>query len=90
MFGEPPLLLFDHLDADLGREGRARMREVLQDYPGVVIIATDSVEEVMQPTIRWRPREQGLPGPVDGARVEREGVDDRSAGHHLVVDGADG
>jgi ABC-type multidrug transport system fused ATPase/permease subunit len=89
MFGEPPLLLFDHLDADLGREGRARMREVLQDYPGVVIIASDSVEEVMQPTILWRPREQGLPGPVDGARVEREAVDG-SGGHHTVVDGADG
>jgi len=31
---EPPLLVFDHLDADLGQDGRATMRRLLADYPG--------------------------------------------------------
>jgi ABC-type multidrug transport system fused ATPase/permease subunit len=53
LFNEPPLLVFDHLDADLGQEGRAVMRALLRDYPGVVVAATDIVDELMATTLIW-------------------------------------
>ena len=62
LFATPALLVFDHLDADLGRDGRATMREVLQDYPGVVVLASDDPWAVVTPTWVWR-----VP-PLPGAR----------------------
>ena len=59
MFNQPPVLVFDHLDSDLGREGRATMRQLLLDYPGVVIVASDDPQEIITPTLVWRP--QGVP-----------------------------
>jgi ABC-type transport system involved in cytochrome bd biosynthesis fused ATPase/permease subunit len=53
LFNEPPLLVFDHLDADLGLEGRALMRALLRDYPGIVVAATDLHDEVMEATLIW-------------------------------------
>jgi len=53
LFNEPPLLVFDHLDADLGQEGRAVMRALLRDYPGVVVAATDIPDEIMETTLIW-------------------------------------
>lgn len=35
---DPPLLLLDHVDDQLGPEGKAKLREVLRDYPGAVIL----------------------------------------------------
>jgi len=52
---EPPLLVFDHLDADLGQDGRATMRRLLADYPGVVIVASDDPDPIITPTHVWRP-----------------------------------
>jgi ABC-type ATPase involved in cell division len=52
---DPPLLVFDHLDADLGREGRATMRRLLAGYPGVVIMAGDDPTQILTPTLIWRP-----------------------------------
>jgi ABC-type multidrug transport system fused ATPase/permease subunit len=56
LFNEPPLLVFDHLDADLGQEGRAVMRNLLRDYPGVVVAATDIHHEIMETTLIWNHR----------------------------------
>lgn len=53
VFNQPQLLVFDHLDADLGRAGRECMRRVLLDYPGVVIVASDAPEEIIDVTIEW-------------------------------------
>jgi ABC-type multidrug transport system fused ATPase/permease subunit len=53
MFGEPPLLVLDHLDADLGERGRQVLRDLLGGYPGVVVLASDAPEAVMTPTRRW-------------------------------------
>jgi ABC-type transport system involved in cytochrome bd biosynthesis fused ATPase/permease subunit len=50
----PPLLVFDHLDADLGQDGRATMRRLLADYPGVVILASDDPDQIIPPTQVWR------------------------------------
>jgi len=52
-FGQPPLLVLDHLDAEIGQAGRAEMREVLRDYPGVVLLASDAPDDVVAPTRRW-------------------------------------
>jgi ABC-type multidrug transport system fused ATPase/permease subunit len=52
---EPPLLVFDHLDADLGHDGRTVMRRLLADYPGVVILASDDPDQIITPTLLWRP-----------------------------------
>ena len=57
LFNQPPLLVFDHLDADLGQEGRAVMRALLRDYPGVVVAATDIEDELMATTLIWNHRE---------------------------------
>jgi hypothetical protein len=59
-------LVFDHLDADLGREGRAVMRALLRDYPGVVVAATDLHDKIMETTLVW------TPGRVTGAPVEQQ------------------
>jgi len=55
MLDDPPLLVFDHLDADLGRQGRATMRRLLAGYPGVVILASDDPDQILTPTLTWRP-----------------------------------
>jgi hypothetical protein len=52
--GDPPLLVFDHLDADLGKDGRSTMRRLLADYPGVVILASDDPDQIVTPTHVWR------------------------------------
>jgi len=53
MFGDPPLLVLDHLDAELGERGREVLRDLLDGYPGVVVLASDAPEAVMTPTRRW-------------------------------------
>jgi hypothetical protein len=59
-------LVFDHLDADLGQDGRAVMRALLHDYPGVVVAATDIPDEIMATTLTWSPRS------VTGSPVEQK------------------
>jgi ABC-type transport system involved in cytochrome bd biosynthesis fused ATPase/permease subunit len=51
---DPPLLVFDHLDADLGKEGRTTMHRLLAHYPGVVILASDCPHQIVTPTLIWR------------------------------------
>jgi ABC-type multidrug transport system fused ATPase/permease subunit len=67
LFATPPLLVFDHLDADLGRAGRAMMRELLRDYPGVVVVASDDPWAVVTPTGVWRSLPRQAPADAAGA-----------------------
>jgi ABC-type transport system involved in cytochrome bd biosynthesis fused ATPase/permease subunit len=55
MLDDPPLLVFDHLDADLGNAGRTTMRGLLAHYPGVVILASDDPDQIITATHFWRP-----------------------------------
>jgi ABC-type multidrug transport system fused ATPase/permease subunit len=55
MLDNPTLLVFDHLDADLGKDGRTIMRRLLATYPGVVILASDDPEQIITPTNLWGP-----------------------------------
>jgi ABC-type multidrug transport system fused ATPase/permease subunit len=71
LFNEPPLLVFDHLDADLGQDGRAVMRALLHDYPGVVVAATDIPDEIMATTLTWSPRSV-TGSPVDQKRTLKD------------------
>lgn len=59
MLGQPALLVLDHVDDDLGRDGRAMLRTQLADYPGVVVLATDRPHEILDEERGWR--EWGLP-----------------------------
>lgn len=65
LFDGPPLLVLDHLDADLGRDGRLMLRELLRPYPGIVVLAGDDAEDLVEPTHRLLvgPRRAGSPGP---------------------------
>lgn len=40
--GNPPLLVLEHIDRDLGAEGCLMARGLLKSYPGVVIIASEN------------------------------------------------
>jgi ABC-type multidrug transport system fused ATPase/permease subunit len=55
MLEDPPLLVFDHLDPELGKDGRATMRRLLAAYPGVLILASDDPDQIVAPTHLWRP-----------------------------------
>jgi ABC-type protease/lipase transport system fused ATPase/permease subunit len=54
MLGQPALLVLDHVDDDLGTDGRAMLRRQLADYPGVVVLATDRPDEVLDAEQGWR------------------------------------
>ena len=44
--GTPPVLLLDHVDADLDPTGVEMLRGVVSDYPGVVVFASDRPDRV--------------------------------------------
>jgi ABC-type multidrug transport system fused ATPase/permease subunit len=54
LLNTPPLLVLDHLDADLGIAGRETLCRLLTAYPGTVLIAGDHAAEVVTPTHVWR------------------------------------
>lgn len=54
-FQQPALLLIDHLDADLDADGRTRMRELLSDYPGVVVLTADRADDLVDGARSWCP-----------------------------------
>lgn len=53
MLGDPPLLLLDHIDGDLGSEGTALLAKILRTYPGVAIIAADAPENLAADYSVW-------------------------------------
>ena len=48
-----PLLVLDHIDDQLGADGRAVLRDLLAEYPGVAILATDSPDELVPDYRIW-------------------------------------
>lgn len=63
MLNDPPLLVFDHVDSDLGTSGRDMMCRLLVGYPGVVILASDDADQIVSPTHVWRPEPDHLVTP---------------------------
>lgn len=53
MLGSPPLLVLDRIDNDLGADGIRLLRSLLADYPGVVVIASDTADSIVEPTQFW-------------------------------------
>jgi ABC-type multidrug transport system fused ATPase/permease subunit len=53
MLGEPPVLLLNHIDFDLGPDGRGMLAEVLRSYPGVAIIASEHPERLAARYTVW-------------------------------------
>jgi ABC-type multidrug transport system fused ATPase/permease subunit len=53
VFGEPPMLLLNHIDFDLGAEGRTVLAQILRHYPGVAIMATEHPELLVPEYAVW-------------------------------------
>lgn len=51
---DPPLLVLDDLDADLGADGRDMLSDLLRSYPGVVLLTRDD-PDLVEATQVWRP-----------------------------------
>jgi len=68
VLGSPPLLVLDHLDADLDADGRAMLHDLLDSYPGIVVLASDHPEAVVRPNQFWHldvmPVAVGIPEPL--------------------------
>lgn len=53
LYAEPPLVVLDHIDEHLGADGRRMLAELLHDYPGVVVLATDAVDSLVPDHQVW-------------------------------------
>jgi ABC-type multidrug transport system fused ATPase/permease subunit len=53
VLGDPPMLLLNHIDFDLGAEGRSVLAQILNSYPGVAIIASDHPDVLVQEYWEW-------------------------------------
>lgn len=51
--GDPPMLLLNHIDFDLGVEGRPILAGILRHYPGVAIIASDHPDSLVPEYAVW-------------------------------------
>ena len=51
--GNPPLLLLNHIDADLDAPGVAALSNILTNYPGIVIAATNNPALLPHPHRIW-------------------------------------
>lgn len=54
LYGQPPLVVLDHIEDELGAGGAALLRTLLADYPGVVVLATDVPELVVDRFDVWQ------------------------------------
>ncbi|WP_115788420.1 ABC transporter transmembrane domain-containing protein [Arthrobacter silvisoli] len=53
MLGQPPLLMLNRIDKDLDGDGTRMLAGLLEAYPGVVVIATDTPELRALCTVGW-------------------------------------
>jgi ABC-type multidrug transport system fused ATPase/permease subunit len=53
VLGDPPMLLLNHIDFDLGAEGRSVLAQILDSYPGVAIIASDRPDLLVREYVEW-------------------------------------
>ena len=53
VLGDPPMLLLNHIDFDLGAEGRSVLAQILSSYPGVAIIASDHPDLLVREYGEW-------------------------------------
>jgi hypothetical protein len=47
------MLLLNHIDFDLGPEGRTVLAQILRDYPGVAILASEHPELLVPEYAVW-------------------------------------
>lgn len=53
LYGEPPLLVLDHIDAQLGAAGQDMLRTCLEKYEGVALVATDDADAFLTDYQCW-------------------------------------
>jgi ABC-type multidrug transport system fused ATPase/permease subunit len=63
LLNTPPVLILDHLDDDLGADGRATLGRILGGYQGVVLIASDH-PDIVAPTQMWQADDEERAGSV--------------------------
>lgn len=82
MLASPPLLLLDHIDGDLGDAGRDVLREQIESYPGVVVLAGEAPWRISAVTHVWSPCEPHQRSPKGpGCAAERRQQVDRLKSH---------
>lgn len=57
ILGNPPLLLLNHIDADLDSHGVAALRRIVAGYPGIVIAATGNLSVLPDSHRIWPERQ---------------------------------
>lgn len=67
VFGDPPLVVLDHLDTQLSRTGRGDLRRVVAALPGVVVMSTDDPGLLGPDPVVWDL--DAVAGGHDAARV---------------------
>lgn len=65
MIGNPPVLVLDRVDSDLGTAARSGLRHLLADYPGVILIASDEPEAIFDNLRKWNRYTPADPDPTD-------------------------
>ena len=63
LLDDPPLFVLDHLEHELGENGRTQVRDLLVDYPGIVVLASETPEAVVT-----QPRWDAVAGHAGGGR----------------------
>lgn len=53
MLGTPPLLVLEHLDTELDADGRTLLRDLVADYPGVVLLVSSHPEQISASRDVW-------------------------------------
>lgn len=61
LVGTPPLLVLDRIDSDLGITACRTVRQLLVDYPGVVLLASDQPGAIVASFKSWERSDSGSP-----------------------------
>lgn len=61
LHGDPPLVVLDRIDADLGPAGCADVRQALADHPGIIVVVSEQPANLLDGWRTW-----DLSGLVDG------------------------
>jgi len=84
VLGDPPLLVLDHLDAELDSDGRAMLRDLLGEFQGIVVLASDSPEAVIDADRYWDLDDTPAAAPAARPTSHSPDAGDEARGDSLV------
>ena len=65
VYDDPDLVVFDHIDTQLGAAGRAHLRTALHGFPGIVLVDSDEPDAFLTHYREWYL--DGIPSTGDGS-----------------------